>query len=464
MIKPWAHQEAAVDFALLHKGVLWDHDMGVGKTISAILLAQKMSAKKILILCPKSVVPVWSKEFNKFCKSEFNILGLDKGSVKKKGESIEKFLNAQQHQKKVVVINFESAWREGLGETRKNGRISNKGLLRSIKWDLIIVDECHKIAHSSSKISKFCGRLALATKKIVGLSGTPLPNGCLSAHGLCRTLKNDLFDKSEYRFRMKYAQFGGFENREVIEFINQEDFKQKFASITHTVKAEEVIELPNVTHINRNVNLSPKAMKMYKEFQEECILEINDGIITAENVLVKYLRLAMIASGSVKDEEGVTHHLDNSKIEAVKDIVDGLPKTEPIIVFGRFVDEIKRAKEILIKDHYTCSELSGSVNELANWQAGETQILIMNIQAGAVGIDCTRARYCIYLSTGYSYVQYSQSLARVCRPGADLTKKIFYYHINANHTIDEKITKALNDKEDIIETLLNEMRVYQKAA
>ena len=461
MIKPWKHQESAVEFAMLHRGVLFDHDMGVGKTITSILLAQRTEARRILILCPKPVVPVWEHEFNKFCSTEFNILSLNKGSVKKKAEHIDMFLKAQIHQKKVVVVNFESAWRENLGEIRKNGRISNIGLLRSIDWDLIIIDECHKIAHSSSKISKFCGRLAKATKKIIGLSGTPLPNGCLSAHGLCRTLKNDLFDKSEYRFKMKYAQFGGFENREVLSYINQTEFKQKFASITHSVKAEEVIELPHVVHINRNVDLSPKAMKMYKEFQNECILEIDDGIITAENVLVKYLRLAMIASGSVKDEEGNIHHLDNSKIETVKDIIDGLPSIEPIIVFGRFVDEIRRAKEILQKDYYTCSELSGQTNQLANWQRGETQILLANIQAGAVGIDCTRARYCIYLSTGYSYVQYSQSLARICRPGADLKQKIFYYHINANHTIDKKITKALNDKENIIETLLKEMRLYQ---
>jgi SNF2 family DNA or RNA helicase len=212
------------------------------------------------------------------------------------------------------------------------------------------------------------------------------------------------------------------------------------------------------------VDLSPKAMKIYREFQDECVVELSNGVITAENVLVKYLRLAMIASGSIKDEEGNIHNVDNSKIEAVEDIIEGIPSSEPVVIFGRFVDEIKRAKEMLIKKKYSVSELSGSVNELADWQSGKTQILVMNIQAGAVGIDCTRARFCIYLSTGYSFVQYSQSLARVCRPGADLTKKIRYYHINAAFTIDEKITKALNDKKDIIGTLLEDMRQYQVAA
>jgi SNF2 family DNA or RNA helicase len=462
-IKPWKHQKEAVSLAMQQKATLLHHDMGCGKTISSILLAQSIQAKKVLIIAPKSVLSVWTKEFKKFCNDEFMVEFFTKGTVIAKAEKIKLFLASQQQKKKVVVINYESAWRDGLGPKKVNGRENKPGLLREIDWDLVIYDEAHKLCGSSSKISKFARKLSVKARKVLALTGTPLPNGCLSAHGLFRALDHTIFGDSEYRFKMKYAVMGGFENREVVDYVNQEEFQKKFASITHTVKAEDVIELPDVTHQTIEVELSPKAMKIYNEFKEECIVEFDNGQITAENILVKYLRLAMIASGSIKDEDGNIHNIDNSKIEALKDIIDGVPKHEPVVVFARFKDEIKRAKEALIKDGYTCSELSGSINELADWQENKTQILLMNIQAGSVGIDCTRARFCIYLSTGYSYVMYKQSLARCCRPGADLSKKIRYYHINAVNTIDIKITRSLMNKKDVIETLLEDISKHQRS-
>lgn len=100
------------------------------------------------------------------------------------------------------------------------------------------------------------------------------------------------------------------------------------------------------------------------------------------------------------------------------------------------------------------SRLTGKWDELEDWQQGRTRVLIVQIEAGAESIDLTRANYCILYSTGYSLNDYTQFLARLRRPGADLSKKIFYYHLLAENTIDDVVFEALQTKKNINEAIL----------
>jgi len=470
-MKPWKHQKDGVLFAKQNRGTLFHWDMGSGKTIGTILIAEEIKAKKILIISPKAVIPVWSKEFDKFLPGKYLISAFNKGTVKKKTNDLKRFMSLHPQRCKVAVFNYEACWRPGLGFTRdKRKRIIDKGALIDIEWDLIVLDEAHKICASTSKISEFCSHLRESGKKLLALTGTPLTNGPLSAHGIFNFLAPEIFgtwainsrgkkylSKSYYRFKMQYAIFGGFQNHQVVEYINQDVFKEKFASITHQVKVDDVIELPDVVHEYMSCELSPKARKLYDEFKDECVINLNNSELTAENVLVKTLRLAQIAAGSVNDDEGNTHIVDSAKVDMAKEIIEGLPPNEAVVVFGRFTSEIERLRadlEKTKKDCFKCSELTGKCNELAKWQNGESRVLLVNIKAGSAGVDFTRSRYCIYLSTGYSYVDYQQSLARLRRPGSDLTQKIIYYHVNALDTIDERVAVALNNKRNVIDAIL----------
>jgi len=472
-MKLWNHQQDAIKFQSTRQGTLLNHGMASGKTCTAISICQSKNHKTILIVCPVSVIQTWVDEFDKFTTDEFSVLALTKGSVVKKTEAAEKFLKQKSSKKKVIVLNYESAWRPGLGPIRdKHRRITDYGLLKKINWDIIICDECHKICAPGSNVSKFFASLSQPkdgkTTDYLGLTGTPFEDSPLEAYGIFRFLDRSIFGTSFFHFKHRYAEMGGFQNKEVRGYVNMDDFKEKIDLITHTVKTDDVIELPDIVHRHISCELSSKAMKMYKEFQNELILEFKDSVLSAENVLVKGLRLSQIASGVVTDDLGSEHVIDDAKIRAAKDIVDGLPKSEPIVVFARFRAEIARVKEILEprKKHSKkrCSELSGSVNELAEWKAGKTQIICVSIQAGGAGIDLSRARYTIYMSTGYSRKQYLQSLARTRRPGSDLKQKIIYYHLNATGTIDYQIIKALEKKEKISDIIFNSVGLCQRAA
>ena len=105
---------------------------------------------------------------------------------------------------------------------------------------------------------------------------------------------------------------------------------------------------------------------------------------------------------------------------------------------------------------YTTLELSGRRDELKRWQDGEAQVLAVQISAGGVGVDFTRARYSIYYSLSFSLGEYDQALqahapARPDAPGEHI-------HLVARDTVDVKIMRALEKRAEIVQSILAEIK------
>ena len=214
------------------------------------------------------------------------------------------------------------------------------------------------------------------------------------------------------------------------------------------------MDLPDAIHERRIVELSTKGRKIYEELDRDFCAQVVEGEIVASNALVKLLRLAQITSGlvSVDTDPPEMVRVDSEKQKAVADLLEDLPADEPVVIFGRFrsdLDAGHAAAKSLKRDSL---ELSGRRKELEDWQAGKAPILCVQIQAGGVGVDLTRAAYNFYLSVGYSLGDYEQSLARSHRPGQERT--VFYYHILAKDTVDERVYKALKERKNVVESVL----------
>lgn len=83
-------------------------------------------------------------------------------------------------------------------------------------------------------------------------------------------------------------------------------------------------------------------------------------------------------------------------------------------------------------------------------------MLAVQIASGAEGIDLTRARYAVYLSTGFNLGSYLQSEKRVHRPGQ--TRPVTYYHLVAKDTIDEKVYHALRERRNAVDAILADIK------
>ena len=127
-----------------------------------------------------------------------------------------------------------------------------------------------------------------------------------------------------------------------------------------------------------------------------------------------------------------------------------------MVVFCRFHRDLDAVNRIADEAGRRSLELSGRMDELKRWQAGEVPVLAVQIDSGGLGIDLTRARYAIYYSLGFSLGSYEQSLARVHRPGQ--TRPVEYIHLLAEGTVDEKVMAALSNRADVVNSVLQQMK------
>ena len=160
---------------------------------------------------------------------------------------------------------------------------------------------------------------------------------------------------------------------------------------------KDILELPEYVDIEREVTLGERAQALYKEMESNFYAEIEDGTIaTAANALTKLLRLQQITSGFLKNDDLTISQIDNNKQNVLAEVIDDIPTNEAIVVFCRFQNDLNIVKKIVEESKRKFAELSGRKNELQKWQSGKADVIGVQIQAGGVGIDLTRACYAIY--------------------------------------------------------------------
>lgn len=138
------------------------------------------------------------------------------------------------------------------------------------------------------------------------LTGTLITNHELDAFSQYRYLNRKVFGDSFYRFRNMYFDMVGYGNH-IPRFRSymQEDFLQKMHSIAFRVTKDECLDLPEIIEEVREVELEPKAMKMYQEIEKESYTELQDSEVSAVNVLTKLLRLSQLTGGHLTDKNGL---------------------------------------------------------------------------------------------------------------------------------------------------------------
>ena len=443
----WGHQTAAIEFAVGRPGTLLHMGMGTGKTRVAIEVARRTEARTIIVLCPKSVIQNWVDQTAEFAP-EIASVPLVRGTAKEKAIEIKAAITrgSVDGDPVMVVINYESAHRAPL-----------KTFLKAIGFDLLILDECHRVKNPRGVASRWVQTLARTCGRKLGLTGTPMPHSPLDIFAQMRALDGDVFGMSFIRFRERYAVMGGFQGREVTGFQRLPEMQEKMATVTFQAD-RGVLDLPDAKTQVIKVTPCEKAGRIMADLHRDFVAEVEDGEITAANALVRLLRLQQLTSGWVTvdttDGPKLTR-VDSSKEDALVDLFESLPADEPIVVFGRFSSDLFSVHSAARRAGRESLELSGRRNELARWKAGDAPVLGVQIQSGGTGIDLTRSAFSVYLSTGFSLGDYEQSLARVHRPGQ--TRPVSYYHLVMDHedSIDVQVHEALRQRKQVVEAVLD---------
>lgn len=442
--RPWAHQVAAYWHArrLLEAGIgaMLAMEMGTGKSKVAVdLICTLPRVSRVLILCPKSVVPVWGVQFERHSPREYTVTALSNGSVRQRAALVAALRKGAGSSGGItaIAVNYDAFWRPGLLKE-----------LAAFAPDMLVCDESHRLQAPGGKASRSAATLAKKIRYRLALTGTPMSSGPMALYGQYRVIAPEVFGTSFSQFRYRYAVMGGFENKQVLGVRDEAAFSRKFHSVAFVAKADDVLDLPPAVDVRVSVSLSASAMKVYQEMDEEFIADVGEGLVTASNGLTRILRLMQITSGHVCTEDGTDVEVDRSKREALADLIDGMGG-EPVAVFCLFRKDLQVVREVAAEAGLPYCEVSGSENTLSAWRGG---VIGVQIQSGSEGIDLTLARYAVYYSLNHSLFKYEQSRARIRRPGQ--TRPVTYYSLVAEGTVDEDIYLALERKQNVVEAVI----------
>jgi len=425
-------------------------DMGTGKSKVAVSLVEKWEARRILIVCPKNVMGVWPREFKLHSSYEGwrYIVPSEKGSVQKRSLWMGQQAHMAGDRPYIVIVNYDACWRTQMTP-----------FLMSIEWDLIVLDESHRVKAPGGKTSKFLTRLSTHAARRLTLTGTPMPHSPLDIYAQYRFLDPGVFGTSFNRFRNRYAIMGGYEDRQVMDYQNEDELSKKWGAIAYICKSEDVLDLPGWLPIERTFELDTKTRKAYGVIENDFILGVNNGTVTATNALTKLLRLQQITSGYVRDDEGIDHRIGDEKASLLADVLEDFATTEPIVIFARFKHDIAVIREVCEKQGRRVGELSGAERSALTSEAkmrDDIDVAIVQLKSGGVGIDLTRAAYAIYYSMDHSLGDFDQSKKRLDRPGQ--RRPVRFIFLIGNNTKDPVVLDALRTRKNVVESFIESAR------
>lgn len=416
---------------------------------------QVRKIKKALVVAPTSVCAVWPKELDEYAAfphREAVLLG-----TKQKRLKALKTL-AGEDALLIAVINYESTWRDDI--------------LSAIKaWhpDMVIADESQRIKDHKARQSMAMHELGDLAKYKLILSGTPVQNNAVDLFSQYRFLDPGVFGTNFYAFRERYCVMGGFNRKQIIKYKHMDELIRKEHSIAYRVTKAEALDLPEQTFETRNVPMDKKTRELYGQLRREGYAELEGGgAVTAATVLSKLLRLQQFTGGFlVPDEGSEPRYMFPGKLDALEDILEDyvLSEGKKLVIFCRFRKEIDLIEDLLSRKgiKYGCiygdvkQELRGDIVE--DFQTNpETMVFLAQIDTAGLGITLTAADTCVYYSLTFNYGAYSQSLARIHRIGQ--RNACTYIHLVAEDTVDETILKALEKKEDLARTVVDDWRKY----
>jgi SNF2 family DNA or RNA helicase len=355
---------------------------------------------------------------------------------------------------------------------KKEKKVPLIDVLQQTHWDVIILDEAHRIKGRTTGWTKEIKKLKASIKHV--MTGTGFINDPSEIWSLLNFCSKREY-ASYWRFREKYAEEDIINGFRKIVGVRQET-KAEFQALVRTVgprrtKREVFKNLPEPIYSPVYVELNAIQRKMYEEIKDELFTMDQDGSgLFAPNVLAALVRLRQISDATpqvIADyydpvEERRVQKIKlvepSSKIDAIMEIIEGLEwdeeRRDQVVVFSSFKDplELLRARlepqyDIggnLRRDGIPYIELAQKDNDKIRYQKWavdfpkkEHQVFMSTLALGAESISLTSASTCIFLDRSYSPKDNSQAESRVWRPGQEEVANII--HINATDTIDEKV-------------------------
>lgn len=443
---PYEHQVRAFGFCSLVNYNALLMEQGTGKTMVAICLmgyrSLKQGVKRILVVCPKPVIPVWPRELEKHAAFDYQLTAQYKFKVPDATEGLS-----------IWVTNYEKI---------KNNEKAIK------KWnpEYIILDESHKIKNRGAKRSKAITRVGRVCDYRTVLTGTPLGQSPLDIFSQYLFLDPDVFGSNWNIFTNRYAKMGGFKGYKVIGHKNLDELSKKVHSIAFRVTKEECLDLPDKIYQNLYCEPGAESKRVYKEMEEEFSTVVQGEEVEVDLVISQMMKLRQVTGGILRGEDDRLLSVAQDKLGTLRDYIESRDTDRKLVIFVSFTHEISFIGDMLCDMGIEFLTLSGATpgeerNKLEETFRQESRYGIVIIQAstGAEGLDFTAADTAIFYSPFFSFIQYEQACARIHRIGQ--TRTCYYINLVMEGTIDEHIVELIKSHSSVSKKLLDKDRDYR---
>lgn len=321
-------------------------------------------------------------------------------------------------------------------------------------FDMVVIDESSSFKSHSAKRFKALAGISSRISRMVELTGTPSPNGLADLWSQVYLLDGgERLGKRYSQFRERYFQpdkrgADGMVYSYEAKPGTEESILAKISDICISMKAEDYLELPDLTYHEVPVELDKKSWKAYQDLERKMILELpeDDELISVTSAAALSNKLLQLANGAVYDEDRQVHEVHDCKIEAFLELVESL-QGKPVLVFYNYQHDRERILKALAKSELRIRELKTTQDE-DDWNAGRIDILLTHPASSAYGLNLQQGgNHVIWFGLTWNYELYTQANKRLHRQGQ--VNKVIIHHLVSTGTRDEDVMTALKRKDDV---------------
>lgn len=491
-------------------------EVGLGKTIEAGMIIRELKSRglvsRILVVCPTGLVTQWASEMQEKFHEKFQvILPSDYDTIRRLTDNDDVYGQFDQvisPMDSIKPIEKHAGWSEEKVEKYNEERIYS---IINSGWDLIIIDEAHRVAGSSGEVARYKlgNLLAQASPYLLLLSATPHNGKTEPFLRLIRLLDADAFPNAKSIVREQVAPFLiRTEKREAIDNNGNLLFKNR---ITHlvTISWDErnnlqrelyemvssyVAKTYNKALRNRKKNMcliflliimqrmvtsSTAAIRQSLERrlnvlleQRTCVgnlreedldeLNIEDGVEDALEAISLDMELEIEELKQIISlAKQAQFQNQDAKVEPLLNEIDAIlseDRTQKVIIFTEFVATQTYLQELLVNRGYTVTILNGgmSIDErnAAMQEFKASTSIFISTDAGGEGLNLQFANIIINYDLPWNPMKIEQRCGRVDRIGQQ--RDVHIYNFIVGETVENRVREVLEEKLSVI---LKEMGV-----
>ena len=451
--RPYDYQRTAMQWMIdkPHCGLFLD--MGLGKTVITLTAVQQLiddcEVSRVLVVAPKKVAETtWSTEAEKWDHLKdlrvVKVLGSEKQRCAALAEKADVYVTGRD--------NF--VWLVG----KYGGQLP---------FDVLVIDELTSFKSAKSERFKAMRIAAPSVKRVIGLTGTPAPNGLIDLWAQMYCLdQGERLGKSISRYRETY-----FETHKWNNIIVRCDVKKgcdkiirdRIADICLSMQAKDYLQLPKLITHKVKVQLSPKTAAAYAKFEREKVLEFKTehgeepANVLANSAAGLMNKLSQFANGAIYDDERNVHEIHSEKLDRLAEIVEAANGSS-VLVFYQYKHDIPRIEAKLKGLKVVTYTGEG---DLQQWNAGNIDVLLAHPASTAFGLNMQQGgHYIVWFGTGWNLELYQQANARLHRQGQE--HPVTVYQLICENTVDERASAALEGKKGVQQSLLDSLNYLMR--